>query len=274
MSWDGWSIQLPLAYVVIAAVLYLVGGTRYSRAAHTRERWREGAFALGLLTIVLALESPLDGYADQLFWVHMLQHVLLLSVAPPLILLGRPWPRMWLGLPVGPRTRIGRTLARARWTAGLRALARPRQAWLLFAATFVGWHIPAAYDATLRAPAIHDLEHAMFFFTGLLFWAHVVEPGPLRARLSWPARIAYLLGAMIVGWILAITLVIVPHPIYAPYAAVVHRPGGISALTDQQLAAGVMWVLGALPYAVTLFIGLYRWLEPDRRANSRPALTT
>jgi putative membrane protein len=273
MAWHGWSIQPPLAYVVIAAILYWVGGARYSRAARTREPWREAAFALGLVTIVLALESPLDTYADKLFWVHMFQHVLLLSVAPPLILLGRPWPRMWLGLPVAPRTTIGRTLAKARWTAGLRALVRPRQAWLLFNASFVGWHIPAAYDETLRSQPVHDLEHAMFFFTGLLFWAHVVDPGPLRVRLTWPARIGYLVGAMIVGWMLAITLVIVPHAIYAPYAALLHRPGGISALADQQLAAGVMWVPGSIPYAVVLLIGLYRWLEPERRATSRPALT-
>jgi putative membrane protein len=275
VSWHGWSIQPPLAYVVVAAMLYWFGGRRYSRAARTRERWREAAFTLGLVTIVLALESPLDGYADRLFWVHMCQHVLLLTVAPPLILLGRPWPRMWLGLPVQLRTTIGRTLARARWTAGLRTLARPWPAWLLFNATLIGWHIPAAYDLTLRSQTVHDLEHAMFFFTGLLFWAHVIEPGPLRSRLTWPARVGYLVGAMIVGWMLAVTLVLVPHPIYAPYAALVHRPGGISALTDQQLAAGVMWVPGSLAYGLVLFIGVYRWLDPQRSATSRRrALTT
>jgi putative membrane protein len=275
VSWHGWSIQPPLAYVAVAAVLYWVGGRRYSRAARTRDRWREAAFTLGLVTIVLALESPLDGYADRLFWVHMCQHVLLLTVAPPLILLGRPWPRMWLGLPVPLRTTIGRTLARARWTAGLRTLARPWPAWLLFNATLIGWHIPAAYDLTLRSQTVHDLEHAMFFFTGLLFWAHVIEPGPLRSRLTWPARVGYLVGAMIVGWMLAVTLVLVPHPIYAPYAALVHRPGGISALTDQQLAAGVMWVPGSLAYGLVLFIGVYRWLDPQRSATSRRrALTT
>jgi cytochrome c oxidase assembly factor CtaG len=275
VSWHGWSIQPPLAYVVIAAMLYWVGGRRYSRAARTREPWREAAFTLGLVTIVLALESPLDLYADRLFWVHMFQHVLLLTVAPPLILIGRPWPRMWLGLPVRSRTSIGRTLATASWTAGLRRLTRPWPAWVLFNATLLGWHIPAAYDQTLRSTTVHDFEHAMFFFTGLLFWAHVIDPGPLRARLTWPARIPYLVGAMIVGWMLAITLVTVPHPLYAPYAALVHRPGGISALNDQRLAAGVMWVPGSLAYALSLFIGVYHWLDPQRSAAPRrPALTT
>jgi cytochrome c oxidase assembly factor CtaG len=115
----------------------------------------------------------------------------------------------------------------------------------------------------------------MFFFTGLLFWARVIDPGPLRPRLVWPMRIAYVIGAMVVGWGLAIALVLAPHPLYPHYAALTHRPGGISALTDQQLAAGVMWVLGSLAYGVAVLIGFYRWLEPDHEASpASPLLTT
>ncbi len=263
MSWGGWSIQLPLVYVAIAAMLYWVGGRGYSRSAP--QPWRMASFAAGLLSIVLALESPLDTYADQLFWVHMIQHVVLLTVAPPLILLGRPWPRMWRALPLRSRTRIGRTLALSRWMAPVRALARPWPAWLLFTVTFVAWHIPSAYNLTLKSQTVHDLEHAMFFFTGLLFWARVIDPGPLRPRLIWPVRIAYVMSAMVVGWVLAITLVLAPHPIYPHYAQLTHRPGGISALTDQQLAGGVMWVLGSLSYMIAMLIGLYSWLEPETR---------
>lgn len=271
MSLDGWSIQPPLLYVSVAAMLYWAGGRGFRRSGN--QLLPVLAFSAGLATVVIALESPIDGYADQLFWVHMLQHVLLLTVAPPLILLGRPWPRMWRGVPVGPRTRIGRALALSRWGAPVRALARPWTAWLLFNFTIVGWHIPAAYDATLRSWAIHDAEHAMFFFSGLLFWARVIDPGPLRPRLAWPARIAYVLGAMVIGWMLAITLVLVQHPLYVPYAGLVHRPGGISALTDQQLAAGIMWVLGSLAYGITMIVGFYRWLAPDAVPTS-PALMT
>ena len=115
----------------------------------------------------------------------------------------------------------------------------------------------------------------MFFFTGLLFWARVIDPGPLRPRLEWPVRIAAVTGSMIAGWILAITLVVIQHPLYAHYAAIVHRPGGISALTDQQLAAGMMWVPGSIAFTVTIMFGVYRWLEPepDPRPH-RPAITT
>jgi cytochrome c oxidase assembly factor CtaG len=274
MSWSGWSIQLPLAYVAIAAMLYWVGGRGYSRAA-SQPWWRTACFFGGLLTIVVALETPIDTYADQLFWVHMLQHVLLLTVAPPLILLGRPWPRMWRALPLRTRTTVGRTLVRSRWTAPIRTLTGPWPAWILFNLTFVLWHIPGAYNLTLTSSTAHDLEHAMFFFTGLLFWARVIDPGPLRPRLVWPMRIAYVVSAMVVGWALAITLVLVPHPVYPHYAHLAHRPGGISALTDQQLAGGVMWVLGSLSYTIAMMVGVYRWLEPDTAPRPRQrALTT
>ena len=273
MSWQGWSIQLPLAYVVVAAILYWIGGRGYSRGGNDPRR--TASFLAGLATIVVALQSPLDKYADQLFWAHMFQHVLLLTVAPPLILLGRPWPRMWRALPLRSRAKLGRALAQARWTAPVRKVARPVPAWLLFNATLVGWHIPAAYNATLTSNGIHDVEHAMFFFTGLLFWARVIDPGPLRPRLIWPARIAFVVGSMVISWVLAIVLVLVPHPIISHYALLAHRPGAISALTDQQLAGGVMWVPGSVSYTIAMMIGVYRWLEPDHAPRSRqPALTT
>ncbi len=259
---QGWSIQAALVYVVVAGLLYWLGGRGWRRRG-PHERLRELAFVAGLVTIVVALEGPIDYYADELFWVHMLQHVLLLTLAPPLILLGRPWPRMWRALPLRTRTTVGRAVARGGWTAPLRALARPVPAFVLFNGTLVAWHIPAAYNATLAHQTIHNIEHAMFFFTGLLFWARVVDPGPLRPRLAWPARVAYVVGSMVVGWILAITLVLVPHPLYAHYADEATRPGGISALTDQQLAGGVMWVLGSLSFTIAMLIGFYRWLEPD-----------
>jgi putative membrane protein len=267
MSWTDWSLDPSLVYVVLAAALYLLG----SRGRYRPSALQAAAFFGGLLTIVIALDSPVDVYADELFWVHMVQHILLLTVAPPLFLLGRPWPRMWRALPLGPRTTLARTLARSRFTAPIRALARPLPAFLLFNGAVIGWHIPAAYDLTLTNGTVHVFEHTTFFFFGLLFWARVIDPGPLRPRLVWPARIAYTAGAMIVGWVLAIILVLEPHPIYGYYAALAHRPGGISALTDQQLAGGVMWVPGSLSYTITFLIGFYRWLEPDRSAKPASA---
>jgi putative membrane protein len=257
----GWSIQAPLAYVAVAGLLYWLGGRR--RQSHT-EPLRVASFVAGLVTIVLALDSPIDDAADNLFWVHMVQHVLILTVAPPLILLGSPWPRMWRAFPLRFRTRVGKAMVQSPATAPLRALARPLPAFVLFNAAIIVWHIPSLYNATLNSEAIHQLEHAMFFFTGLLFWARVVDPGPLRPRLQWPMRIAYVTGAMTVGTVIGLWLVMEPHALIAHYANLTHRPGGLSALDDQQMAGGIMWIPGSISYSVAALIGFYRWLEPEK----------
>lgn len=273
-----WSIDAPLgyvaaAYVVVSALLYVLGG-RSRGTPLPREPLRAVSFYAGLAAIVIALDSPIDYYSELLLWVHMVQHILLLTVAPPLILLGHPWPRMWRALPLRARTVAGRSIAQARFTAPVRALARPLPAWLVFNITIVAWHTPAAYDATLSSATVHQIEHATFFFFGLLFWARLVDPGPLRPRLTWPARIAYVMSAMVVGWVLALVLLMAPHPLYSHYADLAHRPGGYSALADQQIAAGVMWVLGSASYSLFILIGLYRWMEPDTAAERRRTIVT
>jgi putative membrane protein len=276
-SWTAhWSWDPSLIYVAVAAVMYVLGGfrpgTSRSRQLRRDREWlRELSFAAGLATIVIALDSPIDYYSDQLFWVHMSQHLILLTISAPLILLGRPWPRMWQALPLRARTSVGRTLAAARWTAPLRALAKPWVAFVVFNLDMLIWHVPAAYNLTLSHQWIHNCEHALFFFTGLLYWAHVVDPGPLRQRMSLYLRAVYVAGAMAVGWVLAITLVLVKHPLYTHYAQLLTRPGHISALTDQQIAGGMMWVPGSLAYFLALLILFARWASPDSERSGRRA---
>src|SRR5437588_10533890 len=129
MELAGWSIEPPLAYVAAAGLLFWLGG-RGRSVRH--EPLRTASFIAGLLTIVVALDSPIDGAADKLFWAHMVQHVILLTVSPPLILFGRPWPRMWRALPLGFRKKVGRGLVQSGIAAPLRALARPLPAFILF----------------------------------------------------------------------------------------------------------------------------------------------
>jgi putative membrane protein len=265
---EHWSWDPALIYVAVAGLMYVLGGlrpgtSRSRQSSRLDEHLRELAFAAGLASIVIALDSSIDYYSEQLFWVHMCQHIILLTVAPPLILLGRPWPRMWQALPLTWRTSVGRTLARARWTAPIRAIAKPVPAFVLFNANMLLWHIPAAYNLTLNHQWIHNCEHALFFFTGLLFWAHVVDPGPLRQRMTWYWRAIYVTGAMIAGWVLAITLVLAKHPLYPHYADLLTRPGGISALADQQIAGGMMWVPGSVSYSIALLAIFSRWASPD-----------
>jgi putative membrane protein len=261
------TVSWPTYGLVVAGVLYWLGG----RTAVTGRRWRGAAFYAGLVTLLVAIDSPVDTAADRHFWVHMTQHVLLMMVAPPLLLLGRPWPRLIRPLPRAVRLPLARSvlagtaLAPAR-TAG-RFLASPLPAFVLFNATLLLWHVPALYDLTLRNGTVHELEHTLFLGTGLLLWVHLLPS--TRPQLSDAWRAAYATGALLVSWLLAIVLGLATHPLYSAYPS----------LTDQQLAAGVMWVPGSVPFCVAVFVAAYRWLDPAagtrrRRLDLRPKETT
>lgn len=281
------AVDLPLALVSLSGALYALGERRtvtmLGRARGGSDRWRPLWFYCGLAAIFVALATPVDTFAPKLFWVHMVQHVLLLTVAAPLIVLGAPWMPVWRGLPLGLRRSLARTVARSRACAPLRfvarLLSRPTPAWLAFNVNLVLWHVPALYDLTLRNGAVHDLEHTTFLLFGILLWAQVIDSPPLRVRLSAPHRVYYITAAATVGWLLSVVIALDPAPIYSAYAQLAHRPGGISELADQQIAAGVMLGPGSVAMTLFVFIGLYRWLGTDeetkvvRKLGSRTAAT-
>lgn len=279
-----WPVQAPFFLVLAAAVVYQLGGRRSvpGHREHVERRWRSAAFYGGLLTVVVATDTPLDPLSDTLFTAHMAQHILLLMVAPGLIVLSAPWLRLWQPLPLGFRRSVAKSVARGRWAAPLRALARmlsrPLPAWIAFNAVVVAWHVPALYDATLSGQAVHDLEHATFFLAGVLFWLQVVDSPPVHARLEYGLRAVYLTGALLVGWVLAIVLALASSPFYPAYAHLGHRTAGVSALADQQIAGGMMWVPGSVPFTVAFIWALYHWLDPAedpsiraRRNGHRPS---
>jgi putative membrane protein len=267
-----WTGGPALLWVLGAALLYRLGGR--GTPARRGDGWRAAAFGGGLLAVVVALDSPLDDYADQLFWAHMTQHLLLIGVAAPLLALARPWARMWRGLPLAFRRDVAGALAGPAARPARRAAAFAGGAvvsWLLFNLTFLTWHLPGLYDATLRLEFVHALEHLSFFATALLFWTRVVPSAPWRSPLGEPGKLVYLAATLVAGWLLAIVLALSGSPLYSVYAEEASRPGHISALTDQQLAAGVMWVPGSIPFALAIVVIAYRWLEPgDPRRGSRP----
>lgn len=265
--WD-WSFDPPLVLVVDLAIFYWLGSRRTFTPARTarEQRWRSVSFYAALAVLAIALSSPLEPLSQQLFWAHMVQHVLLLVVAPPLMILARPWVRLWRALPLATRRSVARSLAKGRRTAPLRWLAgelgKPMPSFVLFSVVLLGWHVPALFDATLRSSALHALEHTLFFSTALLFWKQVIDSPPLRARLQPAQRVGYVIGAMVVSWVLAVVLALAPNPLYSFYAHEASRPGGISALADQQLAAGIMWVPGSITFVIVIFAYVHRWLMP------------
>jgi putative membrane protein len=276
-----WSLDPALALVIATAILYRIGDRRTVTPPHAerRQRWRNVSFYGAMALLVLALNSPLDALSEQLFWAHMVQHVLLLVVVPPLIVLARPWVRLWRALALDTRRSLGRGLALGERTAPLRwasrTLGRPVPSFLLFSVVLLAWHLPVLFDATLRSGTLHALEHTLFFTTALMFWKQVIDSPPLHARLSAPARVAYTIGAMVVSWVLAVILALAPHPLYAHYAHEVSRPGGISAMADQQIAAGIMWVPGSIAFVIVIFAYVHRWLmEPAPGSPRAPRLAS
>ncbi|HSO98072.1 MAG TPA: cytochrome c oxidase assembly protein [Solirubrobacteraceae bacterium] len=266
---------LPSLLVLIVFALHVRGerraavltGRRRSREARQRAR----IFYAGLLTILIALCAPLDSLADRLFWVHMIQHLLLLVVAAPLIVLGQPWLSIWRPLPLRLRRVVAGSAVRAGWLAPLRgtfrALSRPAGAWLAFNLALIIWHLPGPYDLTLRNTNVHIAEHATFLAAGILFWSQVAAVAPSPNTLSIPQRVGYVASASVVNIGLSMYLAFAQHPLYNVYATLAHRPGGISALADQQMGAGFMWTAGDMPFAIAIALLVQRWLAANEAAT-------
>jgi cytochrome c oxidase assembly factor CtaG len=205
----------------------------------------------------------------------MLQHVLLIMVAAPLLVLGAPWMPFWRPLPLRLRRRLARMLVKSPSLAWLRHASRfvssPLAVWLLFDVNLAFWHLPALYDLTLRNSGVHYAEHVSFVLLGLLFWSQVLESPPFHPRLSPFGRVVYTTAGSAASWLLAIVLTFAATPLYPAQSA--GHQGGLSALADQQLAAGVMLGPGSIAYAIVVFYWLYVWLganDPGGRRRAAP----
>jgi len=247
-----WSLpSVPLVSLSVALVLYW-RGWRLARVTRTRElpAWRAVCFVAGLISLWVALASPIDALDDYLLAAHMIQHFILMSIAPPLIVLGAPVVPILRGMP---RLMIRRWLQpvfRAGWLRAIgRALTHPVFAWIVMNVAYLGWHVPAVFELTFRSEWIHDGEHACFFATSLLFWFVVLNPWPARAH--WPrwALIPYLLSADILNTVLSATLAFSGRVLYPSYAEA-PRVCFLTPLKDQIAAGAEMWVLNSLVFLV------------------------
>ena len=262
--------------LLITAGIYLRGWRELRQQMPDRFGiWRLVAFFGGLATIFVAIASPLDTFAGLLLQVHMVQHLLLMMVASPLILLGAPAIPMLRGLPQPvAKTGLGPFLA---WP-GLRRLghflAHPVVCWISFVAATWAWHVPALYELALHSPFWHHVEHTCFLITAMLFWWPVIQPWPSRPR--WPrwAMIPYLLLADIQNTALSALFIFYERVIYPTYATV-PRLGGISVLDDQAAAGAIMWVPGSVVFLVPVAWLIYQVLDSSqarRGVASRPAV--
>ena len=218
--------------------------------------WRLASFMAGLATVLLALVSPIDRLADQLLLMHMVQHLLLLDVAPILAILGLT--RVLL-----------RPLARGLLTLERRAgpLAHPGFAIALYVGSMWVWHIPALYDAALEHPLIHILEHTFFSFAGALYWWHLLSPIRNR-RLGGMGPVVYMVATKMLVGVLGIALTFAPDALYAFYEDQ-PRYWGLSAGTDQALGGLIMAIEQSIIMGIALVTLFVRALSESEREEQR-----
>ncbi|MGH7392698.1 MAG: cytochrome c oxidase assembly protein [Candidatus Rokuibacteriota bacterium] len=265
-------VALPL---IVAAGLYALGGWRLARRSARAPAARIVVAAAGLAAVAVALLSPLDALADRLFVAHMIQHMLLMMVAAPALLLADPFPVVVWGLPGPTRHRLGRWLGRGAPFRRVWVVATTMPvAWLLYTGIVWAWHLPFAYDAALSDRLIHDAEHAAFFFGSVLFWWPVVHPAPRFRRAARPAsRIVYLVLAAFQTAALGLLLTLAPAILYRTYATAA-RPDALGALDDQAWGGVVMWGLGGLIDMIAVLVLLYRSFGADAAGRlAVPALS-
>jgi cytochrome c oxidase assembly factor CtaG len=254
-----WDVPFAVTGVLASvATIYTVGWTRARARQHSGPiaktdqlpLWRLVAFLGGILALFVAVASPLDTLSESLLFMHMSQHFVLMSVAPPLIVLGAPVMPLLCGLPrwilrwvFGPIFR-NRSL---RHFAGF--CIHPYVAWIFMNAVYVGWHIPVAYEFALSSEGCHNFEHACFCLSSVLFWWVVIEPWPFRYRRSSWLIVPYLLLADLVNTGLSAFLCFAGRPIYPSYDQT-PRPFGLSPLNDQIAAGALMWVLGSIVFVI------------------------
>ena len=265
-----WGIEPPWGAIPLglAAAVYTRGWlSLHRRAPHRFGAGRLAAFLAGLAVLAAALLSPLHELGAFLLQAHMAQHVLLMMVAPPLLLLGAPFLPILRGLP--------RSLVRA-WLVPLlawpplvrlgRAVVYPAVAWVIFVGSTWAWHAPAMYGRALASDGWHYVQHACFLGTALAFWWPVVQPWPSKP--VWPGwmLLPYLVLADLQNTVLSAWLVFSDRVIYPAYEAV-PRLWGISALADQAAAGAIMWVPGSLAFLVPTAWIILRLLTPEARTT-------
>jgi putative membrane protein len=269
-TWNSWSWDpLVLGSLLLTGWAYSVGvRVLWTRAGVGRglSRWNVAAFSGGLLTLFVALISPLDGLSAALFSAHMVQHLLLILVAAPLLVAGRPLLALLWALPLRWRRRVSHAERQPTLAAFWRRLSHPAVAWLLAAVALWLWHLPLFYQAALRSNGLHAFEHVCLLATALLFWYVLIGAGG-RQRCGYAAAVAYLLAMGAQSSVLGVVLAFSQpwYPAYAPSVAAWH----LTLAQDQQIAGLIMWIPAGAIYLIAVLLLIVRWLTAEERAARR-----
>jgi len=274
---ESWSAPVGVNVSLFLTVLIYTKGWLHLHKTFPNliSAWRFAAFFAGIISLSIAVGSPLDAFDDVSLSVHMVQHLLLMAIAPPLILLGAPALPLLQGIPqamargiVGPFLRWSLVKRLARF------ISNPAICWLAAALALIGWHIPVVFELALRSHSWHELEHATFFGTGLLFWWPVVQPWPSTARWARWSIPLYLFCATLPCDALSGFLTFCDRVVYTSYLS---APQILTAspLQDQEFAAALMWVSVTIIFLVPAVVVTIQILSPgsaNLTAQPWPAL--
>jgi putative membrane protein len=261
-------------FIVVAAILVLWHEAGLARLAHrsrrerTRQRRRRSwLFYGGLAVLLVSVQSPLDYWADSYFFVHMLQHLLLMFAVPTLVVAGAPWQPFLDGMPGRAGRALTRTAMRDSWSMPLRAaggfLLRPWVAVTLFCAVMIAWHVPGLYDLGATNSFVHIwLMHGSFFGAGVLFWLQFIPSPPFRRRMPDLSQAAALILTNVVMWVLAMSMSIFTQVSWYPVYAHV-RGVSLPPFADQQIGAAILWVCGDFWAIPALIMVVRRILDTD-----------
>jgi cytochrome c oxidase assembly factor CtaG len=266
--WRAWTFEPAVILLfLISAGLYARGVHRLwsaSDAGSGVQVWRVLSFAAGWLALVIALMSPLHALGSALFSAHMVQHELLISIAAPLLILGRPIiPFLW-AFPRETRRSLGELARTDRLDELWTVLTTPSVAFALHAIALWTWHLPGPYQATLSSDLIHSLQHTSFILTALLFWWTIL--GANRGELARGRAILYLFLTALQTGALGALLTFAPSLWYPAYAATTSR-WGLSSLADQQLGGLIMWIPGSIAYLIAALVLFAEWLRESEKRS-------
>jgi cytochrome c oxidase assembly factor CtaG len=266
----------------LAALLYLVGwrrlramgGSDPAARSPLAAGWRLATYWGGLAILAVALMSFVDILSSQLFFMHMIQHLLLTMVAVPLLLIGNPFPVLVWGLPKRARHEVSGLLnTRSTFRKVLAKITSPGIVWLLYVSALIGWHDPKLYDLALRNELVHDLEHLSFFITTMLLWWHVLGVAPrLHRTMGVGQRLVYTISVVPVSVIIGVAIAFAQNPIYTYYVDV-PRLMGLSVLEDQMISGILMWIPGSEMFFWAALIVLTTVVKEDakKKATQVPA---
>ncbi|MFN8583239.1 MAG: cytochrome c oxidase assembly protein [Gemmatimonadaceae bacterium] len=270
--WTAWNFDLQIILLlVLAASIYIRGLKRWPERSREHRWWHTASYLTGLLLLLLVSESPLDRLAEHHFSMHMVQHMVMVMIAVPLVLIGAPTTPLLRGLPKSIKRGVIAPLAASRTARSLyRLITHPLVAFALYSIAVGVWHvIPTWYDAAARDQVIHDVQHLSFLGGAFLFWWTVIDPAPLHARMGHLLRIAYVVAAATYQAALGAFITLSDGLLYSAYTDV--RPVfDVSPLADQELGGLIMWIGGQMLH---LFVvgGLFAvWaVESEKRQRER-----